>query len=271
MGHMAKDCRVQVYNVGEASDDTTGEQQQQQQQQSYEEHYNHQAYDPPWSEQEAWHYEQQWYPEQHGQEYNQHPPTLQQAQTVCSVKVEELFVASITSTDLNTDATVAIMVDSGAAVHVCSPTFGTAFPLQPLKPADTPPLRSVTDEPLKILGYRWIRFYNKQGQQLVTQIYHGWSRGFNRGFQSLMVQGNPYNFDVTEHGTQRTLRVHVNWALILSTYSFENGFVWNQYIPMNIREYQDSPGTDPRHTGLSMVLYNDGVSFSRFLPAYRSH
>ena len=163
------------------------------------------------------------------------------------------------------------MVDSGAAVHVCSPTFGTAFPLQPLKPADTPPLRSVTDEPLKILGYRWIRFYNKQGQQLVTQIYHGWSRGFNRGFQSLMVQGDPYNFDVTEHGTQRTLRVHVNWALILSTYSFENGFVWNQYIPMNIREYLDSPGTDPRHTGLSMVLYNDGVSFSRFLPAYRSH
>lgn len=102
--------------------------------------------------------------------------------------------------------------------------------------------------------------------KLVTQIYHGWSRGFNRGFQSLMVQGNPYNFDVTEHGTQRTLRVHVNWALILSTYSFENGFVWNQYIPMNIREHLDSPGTDPRHAGLSMVLYNHGVSFSRFLP-----
>ena len=168
MGHMAKDCRVRVYNVGEATDDTTGEQQRQQ---FYEEQYNHQAYDPPWSEQQAWQYEQQWYPEQNGQEYNQQPPTLQQAQAVSSVKVEELFVASVTSTDLNTDATVAIMVDSGAAVHVCSPTFGAAFPLQPLKPADTPPLRSVTDEPLKILGYRWIRFYNKQGQQLVIPFY----------------------------------------------------------------------------------------------------
>ena len=65
MGHMAKDCRVRVYNAGEATDDTTGEQQGQQ---FYEEQYNHQAYDPPWSDQQAWQYEQQWYPEQNGQQ-----------------------------------------------------------------------------------------------------------------------------------------------------------------------------------------------------------
>ena len=63
------------------------------------------------------------------------------------------------------------MVDSGAAIHVCSPNFGADFPLQKLTPEETPPLRSVTDEPLKILGYRWIRFYNRQGKQLVIPFY----------------------------------------------------------------------------------------------------
>ena len=76
MGHMAKDCRVRVYNVTEA----TGEQSTDQQQYYYEEQYNQQQYDPhyqQWSEQEAWQYEQQWFPEQQAQEYPQQPPTLQ--------------------------------------------------------------------------------------------------------------------------------------------------------------------------------------------------
>ena len=115
---MAKDCRVRVYNVTEA----TGEQRTDQQQYYYEEQCNQQQYDPhyqQWSEQEAWQYEQQRFPEQQAQEYPHQPPTLQQAQAVSSVKVEEPFVASITCTDLNTDSTVAIMVDSGTAIHVC--------------------------------------------------------------------------------------------------------------------------------------------------------
>ena len=52
MGHMAKDCRVRVYNVTEA----TGEQSTDQQQYYYEEHYNQQQYDPhyqQWSAQEV--------------------------------------------------------------------------------------------------------------------------------------------------------------------------------------------------------------------------
>ena len=44
-------------------------------------------------------------------------------------------------------------------------------PLQTLTPLETPPLRSVSDEPLKILAYRWIRFYNRQGKQLVIPFY----------------------------------------------------------------------------------------------------
>ena len=52
MGHMAKDCRVRVYNVTEA----TGEQSTDQQQYYYEEQYNQQQYDPhyqQWSAQEV--------------------------------------------------------------------------------------------------------------------------------------------------------------------------------------------------------------------------
>ena len=55
MGHMARDCRVRVHNVAEA----TGEQSMDQQH-YYEEQYNQQQYDPhyqQWNEQEAWQYE----------------------------------------------------------------------------------------------------------------------------------------------------------------------------------------------------------------------
>lgn len=101
--------------------------------------------------------------------------------------------------------------------------------------------------------------------KLVTQLYHGWSKGFNRGFQSLMVQGDAYTFDTCEHGTGRTLRIQMNWNRVLAEYSFENGWCWNQYIPMCIREYLDSSGMDPRHGAMSMVIYNHGVSFARHL------
>ena len=101
--------------------------------------------------------------------------------------------------------------------------------------------------------------------KLVTQLYHGWSKGFNRGFQSLMMQGDAYTFDTCEHGTGRTLRIQMNWNRVLAEYSFENGWCWNQYIPLCIREYLDSSGMDPRHGAMSMVIYNHGVSFARHL------
>ena len=76
-------------------------------------------------------------------------------------------MASVATTGLNTYKTVELMIDSGAAVHVCPPAFGTDFPLMPLTEEQTPPLRSVTDEPLWVLGYGWARFKNIQGQHLV--------------------------------------------------------------------------------------------------------
>ena len=111
-------------------------------------------------------------------------------------------MASVTRTNLNTDSTVAIMVDSGAAVHVCSPSFGADVPRQKLTLEETPPLRSVTDEPLKILGYRWIRFYNRQGKQMVIPFYV--CEGIQHPIVSvtrLLAQG----FSLTLTGTEPTL------------------------------------------------------------------
>ena len=39
--------------------------------------------------------------------------------------------------------------------------------------------------------------------KVLTNLYHGWGKAFNRGFLSLMYQGEPaYMFDTTEHGSQ---------------------------------------------------------------------
>ena len=70
------------------------------------------------------------------------------AQKVSKVEVGPTTTASVTTTGLNTYKAVELMLDSGAAVHVCPPTFGTDFPLMPLTDQQTPPLRSVADEPL---------------------------------------------------------------------------------------------------------------------------
>ena len=80
-------------------------------------------------------------------------------------------MASVATTGLNTYKTVELMIDSGAAVNFCPPTFGTDFPLMPLTLEQTPPLWSVTDEPVWALGYRRVRFRNIQVQQLVMQFF----------------------------------------------------------------------------------------------------
>ena len=54
------------------------------------------------------------------------------AQVGSTVEFETTTIASVTTTGLNTYKTVELMIDSGAAVHVCPPTFGTDFPLMPL-------------------------------------------------------------------------------------------------------------------------------------------
>ena len=202
-GHYARDCRVAVYNVTDMDKGTD----QYNQQQSY--------YQQPWTEQEQWHYEEQWFPDHQQWQYDQQqqaaynqeqqPPQMPTApvQAVSTVEFGTTTIASVTTTGLNTYRTVELMIDSGAAVHVCPPTFGTDFPLMPLTEEQTPPLRSVTDEPLWVLGYRWVRFKNIQGQHLVMPFYV--IDGIRHPIVSvtrLLEQG----FELNLRGTESTLQ-----------------------------------------------------------------
>ena len=148
------------------------------------------------------------------------------AQVVSTVEFGTTTIASVTTTGLNTYKTVELMIDSGAAVHVCPPTFGTDFPLMPLTEEQTPPLRSVTDEPLWVLGYRWVRFKNIQGQHLVMPFYvidgirhpivsvtRLLEQGFElnlRGTESTLQKGDVFQAPLTSK--DRLLYIHLETA-----------------------------------------------------------
>eukprot|EP00435_Cladocopium_sp_Y103_P026260 s349_g6.t1 len=219
-GHYARDCRVAVYNVAEGTDQYNN------QQQSY--------YQQPWTEQEQWHCKEQFFPEEQRWHYEQsqqttynqeqQPPQMPTApaQAVSTVEFGTATIASVTTTGLNTDKTVELMVDSGAAVHACPPTFGTDFPLMPF----TEEQRSVTDEPLCVLGYRWVRFRNIQGQQLVmpfsvidgmrhpiVSVARLLEQGFElnlRGTESTLQKGDEFQVPLTSK--DRLLYIHLEAA-----------------------------------------------------------
>ena len=62
-----------------------------------------------------------------------------------------------------------ILVDSGAATHVCPKDYATQFPLEPLG-ASTPQLFTATDDPIKVYGIRRV-YYKCQGQPVVIPYF----------------------------------------------------------------------------------------------------
>ena len=103
-------------------------------------------------------------------------------------------------------------------------------------------------------------------RKVLTNLYHGWGKAFNRSFLGLMYQGEPaYMFDTTEHGSQTVLRIRANWMQILKRYSFTNGHTWTQHVPLNVRTVINRPVTDPQHAGLSMSLYHSGTAVARHM------
>ena len=102
--------------------------------------------------------------------------------------------------------------------------------------------------------------------KIFTNMYHSWGKAFNRGFLSLMYQGEPYTLDGTEHGSQKVLRLRVNWLQVLEAYSFGNGYIWNQHVPLHVGTVVHSPAEDPVHAGLTMALYHAGTALARHMP-----
>ena len=66
---------------------------------------------------------------------------------------------------------VNLMIDSGAATHVCPLWFASQIPLHQLAHGTGPQLRTVTNQHIKLHGYRWVCVTNHSGQQIVIPFY----------------------------------------------------------------------------------------------------
>ena len=62
-----------------------------------------------------------------------------------------------------------ILVDSGAATHVCPKDYATQFPLEPLGASTQQPF-TATDDPIKVYGVRRV-YYKCQGQPVVIPYF----------------------------------------------------------------------------------------------------
>ena len=66
--------------------------------------------------------------------------------------------------------TTNIMIDSGAATHVCPLWFADNYPIHPLEPGQGPQLRTATSKPIYIHGVRWV-YMKSQQQPIVVPFY----------------------------------------------------------------------------------------------------
>ena len=167
-GHYATDCRVAVYNLNDAS-----------------------AYQPDLTA--------QWYTDS-GQAYATdwwHEDHTGAAPRISSTAARNSARATHNSATAGTARTIGVrtldshdgidnvgdirqqhdivdlMIDSGAATHVCPHWFAPRFQLHALPKGDEPRLRTVTNTQIKVHGYKYVimrNHYNK-GQPIVIPFY----------------------------------------------------------------------------------------------------
>ena len=143
-GHYAKDCRVAIHNIGQTepqdNDDTTA--------QWYTDYYDN-----------GWHYHD--YTTHHQPQQLALPPipaTSSGSNNATPIHVIAMIgnghhqqPATTTTTD-NTH----IMIDSGAATHVCPLWFADNYPVHRIDEAQLPNLRTVTNKTMQCYGVRWV-------------------------------------------------------------------------------------------------------------------
>ena len=71
-------------------------------------------------------------------------------------------------TDLNKDE---LMIDSGAATHVCPIWFASTTQTYDLPDHERPNLRTATEDPIEVYGYKWVYMTNESNQQIVIPFY----------------------------------------------------------------------------------------------------
>ena len=166
-GHTAKDCRVPVYNIQE---DT-------------QEGYND-ATDQWYGPQTT--YDNHWWTNDQTQVHavQQHPQQLALPAPAQLDATPALQIAAVTVprnsnsmvrspdmrmiTDLNKDE---LMIDSGAATHVCPIWFASTTQTYDLPDHERPNLRTATEDPIEVYGYKWVYMTNESNQQIVIPFY----------------------------------------------------------------------------------------------------
>ena len=173
-GHLAKDCRTAVYNMAE----TPQEQNQDGTSQWYD---PNSGYDNYWySNDQSGNYNIQPVQQQQQQQALPAPQTNTQTPTIQLVGALGHQAASAHNEATTTaqavqqqrgDNEVDIMIDSGAATHVCPTWFAPDTPLYPLQHGQGPRLRTATDEDIPVHGYKWVCMHNINKQTLVVPFY----------------------------------------------------------------------------------------------------
>ena len=163
-GHLARDCRTMVYNLSET--------QQEQAQDATGLWYDQQnGYDAYCYNSDATGYTgYQQYPQQLAlpappphqtqtvQENN--APAVHSIHTVTPPAQQHSMTAPFVNA-AHSDNKVEIMIDSGAATHVCPTWFAPDSPLYTLQQGQGPNLRTATDEPITIHGHKWVLMTNQ--------------------------------------------------------------------------------------------------------------
>ena len=182
-GHYARNCRVSVYNV---ADNATYNEQYDATTQWYSQQNN---YDPNWYTTD---YTQGSQPPMHNAQLalpsapasSAEMAAVNPPQTIHIVSGIGMMVAAMDEkkeddkqkqdeqqvSAMKGHTTAQIMIDSGAATHVCPPWFADNYLIHKLAPEQGPQLRTVTNKEIQLYGVRWV-YMQCQGQPIVIPFY----------------------------------------------------------------------------------------------------
>ena len=97
-------------------------------------------------------------------------PTIHSIHTMTSAVHQHSMTAAFVNA-VHSDNKVEIMIDSGAATHVCPTWFAPDSPLYTFQQGQGPNLRTATDEKITIHGYKWVLMTKQHNYQLAVPFY----------------------------------------------------------------------------------------------------
>ena len=96
---------------------------------------------------------------------------------LCRLQQSQYHASIVRAPDMNMIANLnkeELMIDSGAATHVCPFWFASTTPTYDIPEHVRPNLRTATEDPIKVYGYKWVYMTNESNQQIVIPFYVCW-------------------------------------------------------------------------------------------------